>query len=513
VELQRGELARAEERLARARETHSQQRTAVDRQRERTTSAQSAASSAHLEESRLQAAAERALEALAGLQRELQGREERSARDAAALATLGAELEGLEADVGAAGAELESFRGAVVELDQRILGASQRLEEARLQIVGLEAEARAESRRTEELRRRREQLLAREQAATLRIQAAEAMGLEAQEKLAAAKNQAGIARAQMQRAAEQRAQAVETAVDPIRGLAELERRRAELDASVRSAVGAAEGIRGDVGAQMQRVDQLRSELDESLGADPAGDEPQEVHEPAKAAQEIARLERRLNAVGLVNELAPCQLTQLLERTEGLRSAHDDCLRTKSELDQLLRRLQELSGGRFERTLQKVAKEFESVWVELFGGGRAALVATPGENGAPGGVEMEVQPQGKRSIPMPLLSGGERALTALALVLALQQVSPSPFYVFDEVDAALDEANIAQFAKLLQRRAKTSQFVVVTHSLTTMSKASILYGVTQDGDGSSRLLSVRLTADGQSVEAQEGARLESVAARG
>jgi chromosome segregation protein len=127
--------------------------------------------------------------------------------------------------------------------------------------------------------------------------------------------------------------------------------------------------------------------------------------------------------------------------------------------------------------------------------------------------MEVQPQGKRSIPMPLLSGGERALTALALVLALQQVSPSPFYVFDEVDAALDEANIAQFAKLLQRRAKTSQFVVVTHSLTTMSKASILYGVTQDGDGSSRLLSVRLTADGQSVEAQEGARLESVAARG
>ena len=115
--------------------------------------------------------------------------------------------------------------------------------------------------------------------------------------------------------------------------------------------------------------------------------------------------------------------------------------------------------------------------------------------------------------MPLLSGGERALTALALVLALQQVSPSPFYVFDEVDAALDEANIAQFAKLLQRRAETSQFVVVTHNLTTMSTASILYGVTQDGDGSSRLLSVRLTADGQSVEAEDGVGLESVAAGG
>jgi chromosome segregation protein len=233
-------------------------------------------------------------------------------------------------------------------------------------------------------------------------------------------------------------------------------------------------------------------------------------DPAKAAAEIARSDRRLSGLGLINELAPRQLAEILERTEGLRAAHDDCLQARADLEAVLAQLQSVSGGRFERTLKEVTQEFESVWVELFGGGKATLTPSPGENGVPGGVEMRIQPQGKRVLSMPLLSGGERALTALALVLALQKVSPSPFYVFDEVDAALDEANITRFADLLQKRAESSQFLVVTHSLTTMSRASMLYGVTQDGGGSSRILSVRLTADGQSVEAQGETQLEPVA---
>ena len=111
----------------------------------------------------------------------------------------------------------------------------------------------------------------------------------------------------------------------------------------------------------------------------------------------------------------------------------------------------------------------------------------------------MQPRGKRVIPLGLLSGGERALTALALVLATQQVSPSPFYVFDEVDAALDEVNVGNFVRLLRQRARTTQFVLVTHSLPTMAAADRLYGVTQDGRGGSRVLSVRLGADGSPVE--------------
>jgi chromosome segregation protein len=111
--------------------------------------------------------------------------------------------------------------------------------------------------------------------------------------------------------------------------------------------------------------------------------------------------------------------------------------------------------------------------------------------------------------MPLLSGGERSLTALALVLALQEVSPSPFYVFDEVDAALDEVNVGNFIRLIQTRASRSQFFIVTHSLTTMAMASHLYGVTQDGRGSSRVLSVRLSEDGQSLEEESLDRPQAV----
>ncbi|MHB8555467.1 MAG: AAA family ATPase, partial [Candidatus Dormibacteria bacterium] len=202
-------------------------------------------------------------------------------------------------------------------------------------------------------------------------------------------------------------------------------------------------------------------------------------------------------LGPVNELAPQQLVELLTRTEGLRSAHEDTAAARQDLEAVMGRLETVSSGRFEETLDRVTREFELVWKELFGGGRATLVLAGGDGAA--GVDLEVQPQGKRVIPMALLSGGERALTALALVLALQEVSPSPFYVFDEVDAALDEVNVANFARLLKSRSARSQFLVVTHSLTTMAMASHLYGVTQDGRGSSRVLSVRLADDGQTLE--------------
>jgi len=109
------------------------------------------------------------------------------------------------------------------------------------------------------------------------------------------------------------------------------------------------------------------------------------------------------------------------------------------------------------------------------------------------VEILAQPAGKRLQNLSLLSGGERALTALAVILALQQVNPSPFYVFDEVDAPLDDANIGRFTRLLRRLAERQQFLVVTHNHATMAAADVLYGVTMGGDGISRLLSVRFAA--------------------
>jgi chromosome segregation protein len=510
---QRAELARSKESLERAREAHGQQRELVDRTRQEATGALAAAGARQAEVDRRLADAARSDQTIAGLQRELESREQQSAVDQAALAALDSELEGEEQTLAATTAAVEVCRAAVASSEELILDAGRRLEEARLNTAGVEAEARSWARRSEELGRRREQLLTRDHSANERIRAAEQSALESLQQLRLARQQAAAAQSQVELSSQQRAQALAQAPDPLQGLGDLERRRAELEAAVHSAASQTEAWRRDLAVQTHQVERLQAEVAAIPEVTSESDESPLSEDPAKAAAEITRTERRLSAFGPINELAPRQLAEILERTEGLRAAHDDCLQARADLEEVLDRLQAVSGGRFQRTLQEVTREFESVWVELFGGGKATLTFTPGEQGAPGGVEMQVQPQGKRVLSMPLLSGGERALTALALVLALQQVSPSPFYVLDEVDAALDEANITHFADLLKKRAESSQFLVVTHSLTTMSRASMLYGVTQDGDGSSRILSVRLTSDGQSVEAQAEKVLEPVAPGG
>ncbi|MGC1908288.1 MAG: AAA family ATPase, partial [Candidatus Dormiibacterota bacterium] len=513
VQRQRVELARAREALERAREAHGQQRELVDRTRQAATGAQAAAGARQAEVDRLLGDAGRSDQTIAGLQRELESREQQSAQDRAAFAALEAELESHEQGLAEGAARVEACRAAVASSEDRILEAGGRLEEARLTIAGVEAESRSWARRAEELTRRRDQLLSRDRNARERIRAAERSALESLKQLQLARRLAAAARDQVELSQQQRAAESLNAPDPLQGLGDLERQRAELEAAVHTAASQAEAWRRDLLAQTQQVVRLQAEVADSTPTIAESEDPTLAEDPAKAAAEITRTERRLSGLGLINELAPGQLKELLERTAGLRSAHDDCLQARSELEVVLARLQWVSGGRFQRTLHEVTREFESVWVELFGGGRASLISTPGEEGAPGGVEMEVQPQGKRVLSMPLLSGGERALTALALVLAMQKVSPSPFYVFDEVDAALDEANITHFADLLKKRAESSQFLVVTHSLTTMSRATMLYGVTQDGGGSSRILSVRLTSDGQSVEAEDQTVLQTAATGG
>jgi chromosome segregation protein len=151
----------------------------------------------------------------------------------------------------------------------------------------------------------------------------------------------------------------------------------------------------------------------------------------------------------------------------------------------------------------VSFHFQDLYAELFPGGRATLrleepepatrdiddTTSPPAERRPG-VEILAQPPGKRQTPLRLLSGGERALTALAVVLALQQVNPSPFYVFDEVDAALDDSNVLRFTRLLRRLGASQQFLVVTHNHITMAAADALWGVTIDSDGTSSVIGVR-----------------------
>ena len=216
----------------------------------------------------------------------------------------------------------------------------------------------------------------------------------------------------------------------------------------------------------------------------------------KTEREVSRLQRRLDAMGAVNLLAPEEYAQVRERCEGLAGQLADLEAASAQLGALRERLEAEIDGRFRTVFQAVAVNFQEFFGELFEGGRATLrlESQPDGNPLDDGVEILAQTPGKRLQPLTLLSGGERALTALAFLFALQAVNPSPFYVLDEVDAALDDANVVRFNRVLKRLAADQQFLIVTHNHSTMAQAEVLYGVTLAEHGISRIVSVRLQQD-------------------
>jgi|GEM_PF-1009867 len=502
----RARLAERERHLEWAREQHLLQRRRVDEARQTAAAAVAAASAAHDLEVRmrerlrdLEARAARAKSDLDSAQDQMVSWREQLQAMRGRSQELLAELAGAEGLMGTADAELR-------DLAEPETAARARLEAVQVQLAELEAKERELAQRARQEAEARARLLARREATRDRMGATEDGLVVALHMVAVMRGRQRDADREMRRlAAEEPAAAGDE--DPLRLLGALERRRAELELALGQVTATTRSLERDLAAQREAVARAR----QRLGEQPVDDLDSGVPEdPGRAAVEITRLERRLQALGPLNELAPAQLADLLERTEGLRSAHQDTSAARQDLEVVMENLRALIDLRLQATMAGVEREFESTWKELFGGGRARILKVAGDRPGVWGVDLEVQPQGKRVIPMAMLSGGERSLTALALILALQQVSPSPFYVFDEVDAALDEVNIANFARLLSVRSQVSQFLVITHSLTTMARASHLYGVTQDGRGASRVLSVRLAEDGRSVQDQEGARLVEAA---
>jgi len=216
----------------------------------------------------------------------------------------------------------------------------------------------------------------------------------------------------------------------------------------------------------------------------------------KTEREVSRLQRRLDVMGAVNLLAPEEYAQVRDRCDSLAAQLGDLEAASAQLNELRQRLEDEIDTRFRTVFQSVAVNFQEFFAELFEGGRATLRVEAQEEGNPldDGVEILAQTPGKRLQPLTLLSGGERALTALAFLFALQAVNPSPFYVLDEVDAALDDANVVRFNRVLTRLAADQQFLIVTHNHSTMAQAEVLYGVTLGEHGISRIVSVRLHQD-------------------
>ncbi|HEY6102315.1 MAG TPA: chromosome segregation protein SMC [bacterium] len=205
--------------------------------------------------------------------------------------------------------------------------------------------------------------------------------------------------------------------------------------------------------------------------------------------------------GLVAALGPVNLRAVEEhqtvalRVESLRTQSDDLTRARVAMAALIQRLDEVLRVRFAETFERVDEEFNRLFVRLFAGGRARLLLVDGEPGTEPGIEIEAQLPGKKMRSLSALSGGERVLVALSLIFAMLRVHPSPFCIFDEVEAALDDANTKKFTTLLRELAERTQVLIITHNKGTMEASDVLYGVTMELPGVSKIISMRLTRKG------------------
>jgi len=219
--------------------------------------------------------------------------------------------------------------------------------------------------------------------------------------------------------------------------------------------------------------------------------PVRTEVPRGLEAEIARLRRRLRQVGPVDLEAMEEYEQVAERHSFLVGQIDDLEQAARSLRKVVTELDQVMEDKFVSTFDRVAVEFEAFFTRLFNGGSGRLVLTEPESPLQTGVEILAQPPGKRGSSVSVLSGGERALTGVALTFAILKACATPFCFLDEVDARLDEVNVDRFGKSLRELSEETQLIVITHNRTTLEKANSIYGITMSRDGASRVLSLRL----------------------
>lgn len=283
--------------------------------------------------------------------------------------------------------------------------------------------------------------------------------------------------------------------------------------TLQQAVHSAESAWTHASLAMQRsedaVRQLRSEIERDLGLvaltqseDVAYQPPLPIDEFVESLpvyeevaegleEEMAALRGRLARLVNINPDAPREYDEAAERYEFLTSQAEDLEAAAADLRKVIAELDQIMRSELTRTFREVAAHFKTEFEKLFVGGTAELLLTDPENIAESGIEIIARPPGKRPQSLALLSGGERSLSACALIFAILRVSPTPFCVLDEVDAALDEANVDRFRQAVEDLAGSTQFIIVTHNRRTLEGSSTIYGITMGSDGVSRVISLRL----------------------
>ncbi|MSU24966.1 MAG: chromosome segregation protein SMC [Opitutus sp.] len=227
--------------------------------------------------------------------------------------------------------------------------------------------------------------------------------------------------------------------------------------------------------------------------------------------EVEALRQRLNSMGAVNLVAIEEYAELKQRHDFLQAQVSDLTTAKTELMKAIDEINQTSLKQFEVTFEQIKKNFEYTFQTLFGGGRARLELVEAEDLLESGIEIVAQPPGTKLKGITLLSGGQKTLTAVALLFALYMVKPSPFCLLDELDAPLDESNIGRFTDLLKKFVGESQFIIITHNKRTVSAAHAIYGVTMEERGVSKTVSMRFNHERGDIEAHSPNLAEAVTA--
>jgi chromosome segregation protein len=424
--------------------------------------------------------------------------------------------------------EIEALVDEARAADDELGALRARLEDLGAQRRALQEETAARRRDAEEAARRAEGLSAEVTAVKVRV-------AERRERQQAASARVESARRQQGELAEREAASRADLADAVRERDELERgiesgrvreaeqeqRRVALQSQLEAGAGDLRRLADEASARAREVRELhetldgvrqqRSEVDLGrsevrLRAEHLSEAMREKYEAdlarsAEAAEPSAfeegerRLEdlkARLARLGDVNVAAIDELRELEERSGFLRTQRDDLERSLTDLERTIQKLNRASRTRFAETFARANETFQKVFPRLFRGGEARLVLTDEHNLLETGVEIVVRPPGKRLDTVGLLSGGEKALVAVSLIFSLFLINPSPFCILDEVDAPLDDANIARYTQMIREMSAHSQFILITHNKRTMEAADILYGITMQEAGVSKVISVSMS---------------------
>lgn len=418
----------------------------------------------------------------------------------------------------------ESSLSAIESADKAYEDGEKQLSDVNSEIEGLEELVSKASQRSDESRQKREQLsnelsdtklklveLAKDIEAAQLVISQLSGGIDSARSMAAEYNQriaelnANIAeeneniseREAEAKNAEATIQSLNTRIkSELDSSLEYERRENEIRQTQRQMSDRKETVSAEITRLNERIDSTNRESESiisqlweaySMTVAQAYESAQELEDVSAANKHLNELKSKIRALGTVNTDAIDEYKEVSERYEFLNGQLSDVTKSKSELERLISELTKSMKEIFSESFAKINENFKQIFVELFGGGKAELKLTDPDNVLESGIEINVAPPGKVIKNLSLLSGGEQSFVAIAIYFAILKLRPSPFCILDEIEAALDDVNVTRYAQYLRNFTDTTQFIVVTHRRGTMEEADVLYGVTMQEKGVSKLL--------------------------